>query len=116
MVNFVNKEILDKVDEIVTNIKNGKKYQDYLFLKDKLNNNEKVTILISDIKKIQKEIVKKEVLKQDIKELEEELNKKISLLNQIPLYSEFIEVQEDLNNTYQLLKQELDNYFTNLLN
>ena len=36
MVKLVNKEILSKVDEVVIEIKKSKKYQDYLFLKDKL--------------------------------------------------------------------------------
>lgn len=116
MEKSVNNEILNKVDEIVSEIKMSKNYQDYLFLKDKLKNNEKATNLISDIKKLQKEIVKKESLRQDITDTDKQLEEKINLLNQIPLYVEFIEKQEELNLTYQLLKQELDDYFNNLLN
>jgi len=115
MVSFVNKEILEKLDEIILEIKQSEKYQNYQFLKEKLMNNKNANELISDIKRIQKEIVKKEVLKQEISELEEELNKKVELLNKIPLYVEFIEVQEELNITYQLLKQELEDYFNDLL-
>ena len=115
MVSFVNKEILEKLDEIILEIKQSEKYQNYQFLKEKLMNNKNANELISDIKRIQKEIVKKEVLKKEISELEEELNKKVELLNKIPLYVEFIEVQEELNITYQLLKQELEDYFNDLL-
>lgn len=116
MEKFVNKVILDKVDEIVSDIKKSKKYQDYLFLREKLKNNTRVTNLILEIKDIQKSIVKKESLKEDIKNLELLLEEKNTLLNQIPLYSDFIQVQSDLNLEFQLLKQELDNYFDNILN
>ena len=116
MEKFVNKDIFDKVDEIVSEIKKSKKYQDYLFLREKLKTNTRVTNLILEIKDIQKTIVNKEVLKEDVKDLELLLEEKNTLLNQIPLYVDFIQIQSDLNLEYQLLKQELDNYFDNILN
>lgn len=116
MENFVNKEILEKVDEVIIKIKKSKKYRDYQFLKKKLENNDRVQALISDIKQLQKEIVKEESLQQDTMNLEGALNEKLELLNRIPLYVEFIETQGELNTMYQLLKQELDDYFYSVLN
>ena len=116
MVNFVNKEILVKVDKVIDEIKNSKDYQQYQYLKEKLSKHEKANNFITEIKKIQKEIIKKEVSKQDTTNLEKELNQKLDSLNKIPLYIEFVNSQEKLNNIYQVLKKELDDYFYNISN
>lgn len=116
MENFMNDNILKQVDNIVDIIQNSKEYQDYLFLSNKLKQNKKANTLIKEIKRIQKEIVRKEVLKEDTKELEEELTNLVSTLNQIPLYVEFIEIQKELNENYQMIKERLDDYFYAVLN
>lgn len=112
----MNDNILKQVDIIVDIIQNSKEYQDYLFLSNKLKQNKKANTLIKEIKRIQKEIVRKEVLKEDTKELEKELTNLVNTLNQIPLYIEFIEIQKELNDIYQMIKEKLDDYFYQVLN
>ena len=112
----MNNKVLDKVDEIIEFIKETEEYKDYLYLKDKLEKNEKALSLINEIKKYQKELVKKEVEKLDTKDLEDKINNNLKELDNIPLYNEYLDVQEKLNDMYQLVKKELDNYFYNKLN
>ena len=116
MEKFVNSIILDKVDNLVDFIKSSNEYKDYMFLKDKLSKNEKVSNYINKIKSLQKEIVKKEVNNEDISILEEEVNNILDELNKIPLYSEFVDKQMELNEIYQNIKNSFDNYFYDLLN
>lgn len=103
--------LLNKVDEIVNTILDSKEYKDYLFLKEKIENNEIVMNLISEIKSIEKEMVKRESIKEDISDLELEFNKKMDELNGIPLYIDFISKQEEINLAYKLIKDRLDEYF-----
>lgn len=103
--------LLNKVDEIVNTILDSKEYKDYLFLKEKMENNEIVMNLISGIKSIEKEIVKRESIKENISDLEVEFNKKMDELNGIPLYIDFISKQEEINSTYKIIKDRLDEYF-----
>ena len=112
----MNNKILNEVDNIVSFIKESDTYKDYLFLKEKLSNNETAMSLINEIKSIQKEIVKKEVNKEDIKDLDNLIKEKEKELNSIPLYIEYLNTQEQLNDLYQDIKQRLDDYFYNQLN
>lgn len=115
MEKFVNREILDKLDNIIKDIKESKTYQEYQFLFSKLSKNEKANTLIKNVKDIQKEIVKKEVAKESISELEKEINSILEELNRIPLYVEYISKQEELDIIYQNLKSRIDGYFYDLL-
>ena len=112
----MNNEILKEVDNIVSFIKESDDYKEYLFLKDKLSKNKKALSLINDIKTLQKEIVKKEIKKDNILRLEEEINKKILELNKIPLYVDYIRIQEKLDELFQYIKEKLNDYFEERIN
>lgn len=112
----MNDLILNQVDIIIDTIKNSKEYQEYQELSNKLKKNQKVMDLIKQVKLLQQQIVKKEVLKEDISLLEKELSDNLDTLNKIPLYLDFIEKQEVLNELYQTIKTRLDNYFYQKLN
>ena len=116
MESFVNNKILEKVDDIVSTIKDSKEYQDYQFLFSKLSQNEKVNDLIKEVKDLQKRIVKKEVLQESTIDLEKQVNSLLEQLNQIPLYVEFIQKQEELDQIYQNIKDKLEQYFYMVLN
>ena len=116
MEKFVNNNITSKIDEIIDFIKDSKEYQDYLFLFDKLSKNDRCNSLIKQVKTLQKALVKKQAHGQNINELEEEINKLVSELNAIPLYVEFVDKQQELNEVYQSIKIRLDNYFNDLFN
>ena len=112
----MNKEILDKVDEIITYIKDTDEYKDYILLKDKLESNDKVKSLIKEVKSLQQKLVKAEAYRKDSKELESNYNQKLSELDKIPLYTDYKNSVERLNEMYQTIKNRLDDYFYNKLN
>ena len=112
----MNNQILNEVDKIVNYIKDKDDYKDYLFLKEKLANNDKATKLIKEVKHLQQEIVKLEIEKKDIKFMEDKINKNLQELKRMPLYVEFIEKQEKLDNIYQTIKEKLDDYFNKKFN
>ena len=112
----MNNLILDKVDEIINYIKETSEYKDYLFLKDKVSKNNKINSLIEEVRIIEKELVKLEVNNKDITDLEKEYNSKLEELNKIPLYKDYVDTVEKLDNIYQDIKNRLDNYFYEKLN
>ena len=112
----MNNEILNSIDDIISTIKNSEDYKDYIYLKEKLSKHEKANELIKEIKKKQKELVKKRVNKEDISNLDKEIDDLVKELNRIPLYVDFINKQESLNELYQVIKSRLDDYFYNKLN
>ncbi len=116
MEKFVNNSILEKVNEMVNMIKNSNEYRDYMFLYEKMRKNQKISDLIEKVKILQKEIVRKESLQQSTTDLEKSYQSYLDQLNTIPLYVEFVEKQEKLNDTYQTIKREIDRYFDQLLN
>ena len=105
----MNKEILEKVDEIINLINQSSEYQKYLMLKRKLEANKEIIILINEIKILQKDIVHH--LKNEL-ELEEKQKK----LESIPLYLEYENTLDELNNTYNIIENTLNNYFSKNLN
>ena len=112
----MNNEILNSIDDIIDTIKSSEDYKDYIYLKDKLSKHDKANSLIKKIKKKQKELVKKRVNKEDITDIDKEINGLVKELNMIPLYNDFINKQETLNELYQVIKSRLDDYFYQKLN
>ena len=112
----MNNEVLEKVDEIITYIKETDEYKDYILLKDKLESNDKVKSLIKEVKSLQQNLVKAEAYRKDSKELESNYNQKLSELDKIPLYNDYKNSVDKLNEMYQTIKNRLDDYFHNKLN
>ena len=112
----MNNKILNEVDKIIEFIKESDDYKDYIYLKDKLSKHEEANNLINEIKLLQKKIVKLEVNKQDTKDLDNKIKANLDELNKIPLYRDFIDKQEVLNDYYQTIKNRLDEYFYNKMN
>ena len=104
-----NREILNKIDEIISKIEQSDNYLKYLDLKDKINKNNELKLLINEIKVLQKDIVhhinKKDLLNSKLKELEEN-----------PIYREYNNTIYEINSTYSIIENELNNYFNNKLN
>lgn len=112
MENYMN--IKDKFGEIINSIENSYNYQKYLQLKKEMLSNEKINNLISEIKTIQKELVKKEYNKLDFASEEQEINKRLDILDSIPLYVEYNKYQSLVNEELTLIKDKINNYIDNI--
>ncbi len=105
----MNKEIENKIDEIINEIESSDLYKKYLLLKDNINSNKELMELINKVKVMQKDIVHKKKKKEDLDKLMDELNNN-------PLYREYNNCIYEINNTYGIIENSLNNYFDKIIN
>lgn len=105
----MNKEILEKIDEIILEIESSPDYQNYLSLKEQISKNKKLTELINKVKVLQKDYVHHLVSK-------EELDKLVTELNDDPLYREYSNALYEVNNTFAIIEAKLNKYFQDKIN
>lgn len=111
MVNQLTNELRESLKEIIEEVKLSKDYQDYLKIEDKLMGNKEITDLISDIKRLQKELVKKEYYQKDLTSVKEEHESKLQKLNSYPLYVGYLESQRKINEKLQYVRGEIQSFF-----
>ncbi len=105
----MNKEILNKIDEIINLIEDSSVYQKYLTLQREIEKNDELVKLINKVKVLQKDVVHHLTSK-------EELNKVMDELNNHPLYREYNNTLSELNNTYAIIENSINHYFQDKLN
>ena len=96
-------ELLKKVDELVSIIKNSNDYKRYIELKTIMENSE-IMPIINKIKKVQRESIKNESRGINTLKLEALKNE----LDSYPIYREYTYLQEDLNNDFQNIKKIIE--------
>ncbi len=106
-----NQKIIEKVEEIVQFLQEGEEYQTYLQLRKKMEDHPKIPSLIAEIKKIQKELVQKTMRKEDTKQERDKIIELEKELEAIPLYVDFLQVQQELNTIFVSLHDRIESLF-----
>jgi len=104
-------ELNKSLDEVVDCIKNSKEYKKCIELKKQMDTNSEVNSLVKEIK-----IKQKKYIKSNDSNILKELNELEERLNNIPIYHIYLENLEIVNNMINYVKDELNDYFYNLLN
>ena len=113
MENKNKEELIIKINELVSLIKDTPEYKRYISLKESMSKNKEIMSLINDIKKSEQTIVKKNHNKQDTIEEEKKLKELKEKLNSFPAYLEYSYLQEDLNNDFQNIKKIIEDSINN---
>lgn len=108
-----NEEIKNKAQKLVDAIKEDKNYKEYMYLRKELKDDEDIMIKIEQIKKLQKEYVKKAYIDKDIELKLEKLNKE---LEQEKLYKDYLDKEKEINNILININEGLNVMFNNILN
>ncbi len=116
MVSRMNECWQKEIDEIISIIKNSNEYKNYIEVSNKLQQNKDIMTLIDEVKFLQKELVKKKNKGINIKNIENEIDNKVKLLEEYPIYLEYLYLQEDLNNSINLIKSSIENYIDSIIN
>lgn len=99
-----NKEILNKVDEIIKEIEDSDDYKKYLLLKEEINNNKELVLLINKVRQMNKDYTHKMVKKEELDSVTNELNNH-------PLYREYLNTISVINNEFSIIENTINNYF-----
>ena len=105
----MNKEVSEKINEIIDEIESSPLYKKYLSLQDKINNNKELMELINKVRVMQKDVLHKKTNK-------EELDILVNELNDHPLYREYNNTIYEINNIYGIIESNLNNYFERIIN
>ena len=99
------------LDEVVLCIKESKEYKKCLELKEKMNSNNEINSLVKEIK-----LKQKKYIKSNDSNILRELNELEEKLNCVPIYHVYTENLEKVNDMINYVKDELNDYFVELLN
>ena len=99
------------LDEVVDCIKNSKEYKKCIEVKEKMNSNDEINSLVKEIK-----LKQKKYIRTNDSNILRELNELEERLNCIPIYHIYTENLEKVNYYINYVKDELNEYFDNLLN
>ena len=106
----MNDRVKEKIDSLIRSIESSDIYKEYSILESKLNENEYIKRLIKDIKFLNKKMVRTPSLK-----IKKELEEKEKELNSIPIYLEYIDKKEELNNLLTVVKNNMDQFIKEIL-
>ena len=99
-----NTEILNKVDEIIKEIEDSDNYKKYLELKEIINNNKDLVLLINKVRQLNKDFTHNLVKKEELDKFQNELNNH-------PLYREYLNTISVINNELSIIENTINNYF-----
>ena len=103
-------DVLKKTDELVDLIIERKEYKNYQKIQEKMEQDKEIMTLIEDVKLLQKEAVKKKSKNEDVKELDKTIEEKLEMLNKIPIYQSYLEIEEEINVILQTVKNTIENH------
>lgn len=112
MVRQLNNSLNAKLDDIINYIKNTDAYKNYLKTKKLMSENHELMSMIDEVKKYQKDIVRN----IDKKDKEIKYKQLLDRLMEDPLYLEYMEYLDEVNNMLNIFENKLNKYFFDLFN
>ncbi len=105
-------KLYQSVDDVISMISNSFEYQSCLSLKKKMMENDELSHMIQDIKKLQKDYIKSNYdpsIKSQLDQLEEKVSS-------IPIYYIYNQNLEKVNEMISYVNDSLNDYFYHLMN
>ncbi len=102
---------MEELNKIIDYITNSSEYKKCISLKDKMSNNTKLMDKINKVKVLQKKYIKSNDLS-----IKKELDLLIEELNNEPLYYNYMNNLEVVNEMISFVNDELNNYFYRVIN
>ena len=99
------------LEELFNAIENSKEYQEYLKMKDILSKDKEIKKIIDEIKELEKKATYLENIGDDkYKEIDEEIKKKTEILNNKPVYQEYLNKMEEFNDELAISSNMINKY------
>ena len=107
----MEKKLDNALDELILSITETDDFKDCIRIKEKMSTNEEIQGLIDSIKKLQKKYVR--TMDDDVKKQLQDVQEQ---LDNIPLYNSYQKKLSDVNKKIDFIKEELNDYFYNVVN
>ncbi len=95
-------------DELLSLLIESEEYKNYQALRQKLKKNQEILSLIDKVRKLQKELVRKEHSQMDVISTLEEYHTVVAKLSEIPLYHAYQSSQQEINSYLQTIKTSIE--------
>ena len=103
--------INSSLEELFNSIENSKLYQEYLKMKDILNKDSEIKVLIDEIKELEKRATYLEYIgDESYKEIDEEIKRKADILNNKHIYQEYLNKMEEFNDELAISSKMIEKY------
>lgn len=115
MTHYTRQEVLDEAKRLAEMLSNTEEIDRFKEVEVKLNQNSKVQGLIQKIKTLQKQAVNFQAYekREALRRIEDELDRLQAELDEIPVVSEFKEIQVTVNDVLQLVTTTISREVTN---
>ena len=107
---LMNDQLNNSADKLIIAIKESLEYQQLMIVEEKINQNQLLLKLITDIKSLQQKNLINPTL-----DGEQILNLKIDQLNQNKIYSEYLEALKNFNQLTKKINQKINQYINNVI-
>lgn len=107
----------NKIDELFETIQNSQEYIEYKKIQELLKNDIEINNLIENIKELQKKSTKLEYdNNSEYKEIDKEIKNKITKLNSYPIYIEYKNKMNELNDILAMSSNMIEKYIEEVVN
>ena len=101
--------INNKINELFETIKNSKEYLAYQNIGEVIKDNDEINNLVNEIKKLQQQSVKlEEEGNIKYKEIDKVIEEKVTTLNNIPIYKEYLRRMDEFNDLITESKNNIE--------
>jgi len=108
-------EILNDVELLKNKLLDSKEYKDFKKYEELLDQNKEINKVITDIKKVQQTIIRKEDKKEETDKEQIELNTLYNKLDTFDEYKKYIESSKKLNEMITYIQKEFEEYFNKFI-
>lgn len=103
--------IENKIEDLFKTIETSNEYQDYLNIGTVLEKDEEINKLINEIKALQKKSVRLEYNHDEYyKEVDKEIEEKVAILNDKPIYQEYLRRMNEFNDLLSASSSNIEKY------
>jgi len=103
--------IKESIDDLFNAIKNSNSYKEYINITNVLKKDTEVNKLVDEIKKLQKLSVNLEYKGDNhYKDIDKEIDLKVQLLNNIPVYKEYLRRMSNFNDSLSRSSYTIEKY------
>ena len=107
--------VIKEVEILKADILNSDVYKEFKKYETILDNSKEINTIITNIKRLQQQIIKKEDKKQDTDKEEIELQSLYKKLNTYDDYVKYVESSKKFNEIITYIQKEFENYFNQFI-